>query len=99
MVNELPASFASFASLLRAADAFRVTWSGKVFESPGHSSQLRHRNELTEKAWEDAVQGIGKERDRSMKVATMIRIFGTDFIEVIIASFVSFCTYHSTAKS
>ena len=34
-----------------------------------------------------------------MKVATMIRIFGTDLIEVIIAPFVSFCTYHSTAKS
>ena len=75
---------------MRAADAFRVTWPGKVFESPGHSSRLRHRNELTEKTWEDAVQGIGKDRGRSMKVATMIRIFGTDFIEVIIALFVSF---------
>ena len=34
-------------SLLRAADAFWVTWSVR-------------RNALTEKAWEDAVQGLGK---------------------------------------
>ena len=84
---------------MRAPYAFRVTWPGKVFESPGHSSRLRHQDELPEKTWEDAVQGIGKDRGRSMKVVTMIRIFGTDFIEVIIAPFVSFCTYHSTAKS
>ena len=34
-------------TLLRAADAFWVTWSVR-------------RNALTEKAWEDAVQGLGK---------------------------------------
>ena len=34
-------------SLLRAANAFWVTWSVR-------------RNALTEKAWEDAVQGLGK---------------------------------------
>ena len=37
------------ASLFRAANAFRVTWSERV----------RHRNALTEIAWEDAVQGLG----------------------------------------
>ena len=35
--------------LISAANAFRVTWSERV----------RHRNVLTENAWEDAVQGIG----------------------------------------
>ena len=35
--------------LFRAANAFRVTW----------SEQVRHRNALTEIAWEDAVQGPG----------------------------------------
>ena len=35
--------------LFRAANAFRVTWSERV----------RHRNALTEIAWEDAVQGLG----------------------------------------
>ena len=37
------------ALLFRAAHAFRVTWSERV----------RHRNALTEIAWEDAVQGLG----------------------------------------
>ena len=37
------------ASLFRAANAFRVTW----------SEQVRHRNALTEIAWDDAVQGLG----------------------------------------
>ena len=44
------------ASLFRAVYAFRVTWSERF------SSRIRHRNELTEKAWEDAVQGLGKGR-------------------------------------
>ena len=39
------------ASLFRAANAFRVTWSERVF------SQIRQRNALTEIAWEDAEQG------------------------------------------
>ena len=33
-------------------DAFRVTWSDR-------SSRIRHRNALTERAWKDAVQGLG----------------------------------------
>ena len=50
-----------WASLLCAADPFRVTWSEKVFEaSPGRSSRIRHRNALTERAWKDAVKGLGK---------------------------------------
>ena len=44
------------ASLFRAVYAFRVTWSERF------SSRIRHRNELTEKAWEDAAQGLGKGR-------------------------------------
>ena len=45
-----------YASLLSPADAFRVTWSEKVFEaSPGRSSRIRHRNALTDRAWKDAV--------------------------------------------
>ena len=39
------------ASLFRAANTFRVTWSERVF------SQIRQRNALTEIAWEDAEQG------------------------------------------
>ena len=35
--------------LFRAANSFRVMWSERV----------RHRNALTEIAWEDAVQGLG----------------------------------------
>ena len=37
------------ASLFRAANSFRVTW----------SKQTRHRSELTEKAWENSVHGLG----------------------------------------
>ena len=37
------------ASLFHAANAFRVTWSERV----------RHRNVLTQIAWENAVQGLG----------------------------------------
>ena len=49
------------ASLLGEAEAFRVTWSEKVFEaSPGRSSRIRHRNALTEGTWKDAVQGLAK---------------------------------------
>ena len=38
--------------LLRAADAFRFTWSEEVFGRPSRSSRVRHQNALTEKAWE-----------------------------------------------
>ena len=44
-------------SLLRAANAFRVTWFEQVF---GRSSRIGRRNALTEKALEDALQGLGK---------------------------------------
>ena len=44
-----------WASLFRAANAFRVTWSKRVI----FSAQIRHRNALTEIAWEDAEQGLG----------------------------------------
>ena len=32
---------------------------------PDRSPQIRHRNELTERDWENAVQGLGKDRMRS----------------------------------
>ena len=32
----------------------------RKFLSPGRSSRIRHRNALTERAWKDAVQGLGK---------------------------------------
>ena len=44
-------------SLLRAANAFRVSWLEQVF---GRSSRIGHRNALTEKVFEDALQGLGK---------------------------------------
>ena len=44
-----------WASLFRAANAFRVTWSDRVFFSP----QVCHRNASTKIAREDAVQGLG----------------------------------------
>ena len=40
--------------LYSAANAFRVTWSERIF-----FTQIRHRNASTEIAWEDAVQGLG----------------------------------------
>ena len=33
---------------------------------PDHSSRIRHRNALTEKVWEDAVQGLGKSNTNQM---------------------------------
>ena len=42
-------------------DAFRVTWSKRV------CLDASHRNSLTEKAWEDAVQGLGKSVSIRMK--------------------------------
>ena len=33
--------------------------------SPGRSSRIRHRNALTERAWKDAVQGLGNALSRS----------------------------------
>ena len=50
------------ASLLRAADAFRVTW------SEDRSSRIRHGNALTEKAWEDAIQGQGENDCTTCKI-------------------------------
>ena len=45
-----------------AAKAFRVTWSMRKceFVFPSRSPRIRHRNELTERDWENAVQGLGK---------------------------------------
>ena len=42
-----------YASLFRAANAFPVTWSERVF------SQIRHRNAFNGIAWEDAEHGLG----------------------------------------
>ena len=46
----------STVGLFRAANAFWVTWSERVI----FSDTPRHRNALTEIAWEDAVQGLGQ---------------------------------------
>ena len=40
-----------WAAIFRLIDSFRVTWSG-----------IRHRNQLTAKAWEKAVHEVGNER-------------------------------------
>ena len=47
-----------WASLFRAAKSFLVTWSKQ--RCPARSPRTRHRSELTERVWEDAVQGLGK---------------------------------------
>ena len=48
-----------------AAKAFRVTWSMRICEAfPARSPRMRHRNELTESDWENAVQGLGKAETR-----------------------------------
>ena len=42
---------------------FGVTWSDRKCEEnvfPDRSPRIRHRNELTERDWENAVQGLGK---------------------------------------
>ena len=51
----------STVGLFRAANAFWVTWSERVI----FSDTPRHRNALTEIAWEDAVQGLGGNLYRS----------------------------------
>ena len=40
------------------------------FASRGRSSRIRHRNALTKKAWEDAVQGLNKILSTDAKVIT-----------------------------
>ena len=47
--ERLPAFALSVGLVIPCGLAFRVTWSERV----------RHRNALTEIAWEDAVQGLG----------------------------------------
>ena len=37
----------------------------RKFFFPGRSSRIRHRNALTERAWKDAVQGLGNALSRS----------------------------------
>ena len=39
-----------------------------VKASPGRSSRIRHQNALTERAWKDAVQGLGNVRSSSVHV-------------------------------
>ena len=46
--------------MLRAADAFRITWS-EPFVS---DTRIHHLNALTEKAWEDVVQGLGNRESK-----------------------------------
>ena len=49
------------ALLFRAAKAFRVTWSKRKWEAVSHPFvRIRHRSGLTERDWENAVQGLGK---------------------------------------
>ena len=45
----------SIGLIIPPPNAFRVTWSERVF----FFSQIRHGNALNEIAWEDAVQGVG----------------------------------------
>ena len=54
-------NFLAIFFVLCAADAFRIRWSARVF-----GSRIRHQNALTEKASEDAVQGIGKPIPREL---------------------------------
>ena len=53
---------------MRAADAFRVTWFGRV---------SRHQIALTEKAWDDAVQGLNKGRITVANCFRRLTFFGT----------------------
>ena len=46
--------------MLRAADAFRITWS-EPFVS---DTRIHHLNALTEKVWEDAVEGLGNRESK-----------------------------------
>ena len=46
------------------ANAFRVTWSERDL------SRIRHRNALTEKAWEDVVQGLGMVTSKVLQINT-----------------------------
>ena len=53
----------ALASLYRAAKVFRVTRSKRRREMkmfPAHSPRIRHRSELTERDWKNAVKGLGK---------------------------------------
>ena len=69
------------ASLFRAANAFRITWSERVF------SQIRHRNALTEIAWEDAVQGLGGNVYRSVtekqRIVTGIVVYRQHVLQTV----------------
>ena len=50
-----------------AVELFRVTWSEEKVRL-GRSSRIRHRNGLTVKAWEKAVQEQGKTSPRVTSV-------------------------------
>ena len=63
--SQLPSPWAS---LFRAAKAFRVTWSKRKCEAfPARSPQIRHRNELTDRDWENAVHAGTRKSSQLMK--------------------------------
>ena len=53
-------------SLLCEADAFLIRWPKR---------RVRHRNALTEKAWEDAVQGLGKPNPVRVKLISIFDFY------------------------
>ena len=59
-------------SLFRADIAFRVTWSERRSETfAAHSPLIRHRSELTEKAWEKPY------RNQARQILSFVRIRDT----------------------
>ena len=53
-----------------------------LFESPSRSSRIRHRNALTEKAWEEAVEGLGKVTRNSMHLANKSEAEGVAILPI-----------------
>ena len=41
---------------------------------PARSPRIRHRNELTERDWEKAVQGLGKSKDRKCRLEEAVTL-------------------------
>ena len=69
----LPSPLASF---FLAAKAFRVTWSMRKCEAfPVPSPRIRHRNELTERDWENAIQGLGKIYTSTLRLSIYSPLF------------------------
>ena len=49
---------------------------------PARSPRIRHRNELTERDWENAVQGLGKCKDRKCRLEEAVTLrdsYGTKY--------------------